>query len=297
MPSSHLLRSTRNLGMENRLGFVLATHQNPRQILNLVKTLVLLFDNPRITIHHDQSQSCLSIPTEFGTRVQLVRNYEKTSWGKFSVIDGTIKAMRLMANKWGLPEWVFLMSESCYPIKPASSFFEHLAETKYDVHMKYERIEVNSFREGDETVGTAWQMHCHKRYDVANALSPFNTLFPCYAGEHWFHAKADAVNYLINYHERNSLLAQYYKGLEAQAVICPDESYYHTILANNCNLKVSTDHHRFIEWTDWGDHPEVLTLKDLPKLRKSSALIARKFDLAQESAVFHEIDKIINLHA
>ena len=269
----------------------------------LTRTLNALFGHPCISIHHDHSKSKIDETSLRAENIEFVIDYSRTGWGEFGVISGAIKAFQLMKARWGLPEWIFLISESCYPIKPASAFYAQIRRTRFDVHLHHELIDKNNIRR-------EWTNLCYKRYCM-HPSNPFCTHFPCFAGEFWFHANSRAINALLNFHERNPLLAQYYSSLEdfhiqrkilptyskagGKSVPNPEESYFHTILCNNYELSISPNHYRFIDWDRDGDVPATLATKDFMALMESNALIARKFNEDHDSRILDQIDKVIGI--
>lgn len=274
--------------MNRKFGFVLLTHKNPAQIFRLVDTLSRLYGDPLIAIHHDQSKSSLQFNTPLSNSITLVEDYITTSWGQFSVIDGAMKAMKLLQESQGLPEWIFLLSESCYPIKPYSEFIEHLNSTRHDACMYYEMID------GKES-SSGWNKLCWNRY-CNHEGNPFTALHPCYAGEHWFHINRRSAEYLINHYERNFLLRHYYSSLGTREPIIPEESYYHTILANNFAIALSKDNKRYIDWQSHASaHPKTLTMEDFSNIISSDKLIARKFDIRHDPKIMDAIDRHLGL--
>ena len=269
-------------GMEKTIGFVLLTHKNPNQVKRLVNTLNKLFCNPPISIHHDQSKSDLDITNDAGERVSIVKDYVVTDWGRISVIDGAIKAFKGMRDSTGLPDWIFLLSESCYPIANSTAFYEHLEAAEHDAYIHYELTDINNIKR--EWNKLCWNRYCNHRD------SPFNSLHPCYAGEHWFHANRKSIEYLINHYDRNPLLRQYYAKCEI-----PEESYYQTVLANNYSLSLANNHMRFIDWEGQGAHPKTLHCGDISRIVDSGCLIARKFDTTFDQNILDLLDERIGI--
>jgi hypothetical protein len=59
----------------------------------------------------------------------------------------------------------------------------------------------------------------------------------------------------------------------------PDESFYQTSMMNSrFGNNLVNDNRRYIDWTTGPERPRVLRMEDLPRLRESNALFARKVD-------------------
>ena len=100
------------------IGFVLLTHNNPRQAHRLVTKLNSMFDDPPIAWHHDFT-SC-DLPSALITsNILMVTPHIRTEWGKFSLLDAMIMALQLLFSSQQ-PDWFVLLSGSDYPIKSAS---------------------------------------------------------------------------------------------------------------------------------------------------------------------------------
>jgi len=270
------------------IGFAVLSHEQPTQIARLVRTLNQLFNDPPISIHHDQSKSDLKGQLPRSQTTYVVEDHATTEWGRFSLVDATIDALKLMRTRTGLPDWIFVISGSCYPVKPSSTFFNHLAATRHDAHIGHELIEPNN-------IHRPWHQICCERY-LNSENHPFHTFFPCYAGSQWFHANRRSIEYLINFHERNPLLRQYYINLEQQrGLIIPDESYCQTILANNVSLSLSQNTKHLVDWSGPYGRPRTLDHDDLEILRASDCLFARKFDNACSAQLLEELDEEIGI--
>lgn len=269
--------------MNDAIGFVVLSHEQPSQIIRLLETLNQLFDEPPICVHHDQSKSSLDTQQFESRATHVVEDHAATEWGGFSLVDGTISALKLMQERTGLPNWTFVISGACYPVKPSSCFFNHLETTPHDAHINHELIEPSNIKR-------PWHQVCCDRY-LNSGDNPFITLFPCYAGSQWFHANRKSIEYLIRFHDRNPLLKQYYVNLERQrGLIVPDESYYQTILANNFSLSLSQDIKHFVDWSGPGGRPKALNHDDLEILRASECLFARKFDYTHSAQLLDALD-------
>lgn len=296
--------------MDFTIGFILLTHNKPDQIIRLMSTLNRLFYFPPIVCHHDFSKSILP-EDRLTSNISLVTPYLETGWSKFSVVEATLSALRMMYQSSKTPDWFILLSGADYPIKPANHIINDLKSSLYDVHMHYEKIEYGCFERD-------WQRLCYDRYCgkkfmipwinrkfklskgqivfrhpfFSKQFHPFSEAFPCFAGEHWFCANRKAANYLLDFHNDKSEIASYYQSLDPYTVV-PEESYYHSIFCNAQNLKVSQNHWRYIDWSGGGSHPKTLGIDDLIKIKNSPAHFARKFDADKDKQVLSHIDEFI----
>jgi hypothetical protein len=71
--------------------------------------------------------------------------------------------------------------------------------------------------------------------------------------------------------------------------VVPDESFFHTLVLNSPFAKDRKDYLHYIDWSDSGNSPKTLTLKDLDKIVASPFLMARKLDFQVDKNLFQII--------
>ncbi|MBD2515224.1 hypothetical protein H6G93_09420 [Nostoc sp. FACHB-973] len=293
------------------IGFVLLTHTKPLQIYRLINTLNRMFNYPLIVCHHDFSKCDLPVDT-LPKNVLLVRPHLQTEWADFSLQEATIQALKLMYEVSDAPDWFVLLSGADYPIKTARQILEDLASSPDDAYIQYERITYETYKQ-DLKPNMLWLKNSYQRYCtksfafhyskkyfaqlnmeirlehplLTKPFLPFSKKLACFSGSQWFCANRKAAEYIIDFHqERNAVTLHYSKIKYA------DEAYFQTILVNAPHLKLKNDRRRYIDWSTGGSHPKVLLMEDLPNLLASSAHFARKFDIAIDSNILDELDRI-----
>ncbi|BAZ48454.1 hypothetical protein NIES4103_10620 [Nostoc sp. NIES-4103] len=295
----------------NPIGFVLLTHNKPRQTYRLVNKLNSLFKYPPIVCHHDFSKCDLSVDS-LPKNVLLVRPHVQTEWGKFSLIEATVKALRLLYEVPDAPDWFVLLSGADYPIKSAKQILDDLASNPYDAFIQYEPITYETYKQ-DLKPSMLWLKNSYQRYCtksfafnyskkyyaqlnleirlehplLAKPFLPFSQKIACFSGSQWFCANRKAAEYIIDFHSKKNPITSHYSKL-----MYADESYFQTILANASHLKLKNDRLRYIDWSTGGPHPKILLMEDLPNLLASSAHFARKFDIDIDSNILDELDRI-----
>ena len=76
-----------------------------------------------------------------------------------------------------------------------------------------------------------------------------------------------------------------------RSVLIPDEIFIHTILGNSpFRIAAGRNNPHYIRWTV-GPHPDVLSEEDLPALRESEKLFARKFEWSREAKLLDRVDR------
>ena len=308
--------------MNDPIGFIILVNPNNplEQTSRLIQTLNRMFGYPPIACHQDFGQNSSSIP-DLPTNVQIALPHFATSWGQFSCVEAMIKCLSLLYPKTGCgPEWFVYLSGADYPVKSASQILADLQSNKFDGYIEHRLVSKHNLsypHDLSDSVGwkgNFWLKLCHKRYcswrlDIhginrylrfsrrtlwldhpifTRGRLPFKNNIKCYAGEAWFCANRKCARRILDFYENEREVANHYRK-----TLVPEESYLHTILANDPALKLSQNHLRYVDWSNGGSNPKFLTNNDLPKITRSSAHFARKFDMGLDSYVLDKIDKLI----
>jgi hypothetical protein len=298
------------------IGFVLATHANPAQILFLCEQLSARFDRPPISIHHDFGQTPLNTAL-FPTNVHFVEDWVKTRWGGFGVVEGEFRALRQLYQKDD-PDWFFNISSADHPIKTAKQILDELYSNPYDAYIdtreiRYCRLPVPPEGWGDQNfIAPAWVTLAFERYMAigfgyyklatrmgwrkkaiylrgsffVRNFTPFDGSLKCFAGDHWFTANREAAEAILADSDSNRRLYAHFRRRPNS-----DEAIFQTILGNTA-LRLSTDNKRYTDWRGCTNHPRTLTEADFPALFASGDYFARKFDFNPD--LLHKLNQRID---
>jgi hypothetical protein len=299
--------------MTVKIGFVLLTHNKPRQAARLVSRLNSMFERPLIAWHHDFT--FCDLPADSITdNVSLVLPHIRTGWARFSIVEAMLKALEILVKSKSSPDWFILLSGADYPIKRADEIVHDLSTSRFDVHMSHHRIIFSDRKTGSHRLAYDRYYAVRLRVPFINRTlrptrrtitlrhpiftapcAPFSRVFSCFAGECWFCANRQAAEYLVEFHRTNSTLADHYRKRDAY-IVFPEESYCHTILCNS-HFKISQNHWRYIDWShNTGtkyEHPKTLLMEDLAALQVSKQHFARKFDVDVNETVLNAVDAFI----
>ncbi len=308
--------------MRARIGFVIVSHDNPAQLLRLIRRLIMLYDNPIIVCHHDFSKCSLE-EYDFPKEVSFVRPHIETKWGDLSVYRAFLAALCSMYERADSPDWFVLLSGTDYPVRPAQRVLNQLSCGGFDAYMDYQLVEhpwtpdPSVMYEPHAFHSASWVPLAYDRY-VAIGLwvpgyswkrrkpikipvgvirskllvapfNPFSRTLKCYAGPAWYTGNRRAAERLLAQSSENRALLLHYSKR-----FIPDESLSQTILCNQPDLKISKDSLRYIDWSLGGHHPKTLGMEDVPRILASGAHFARKFDLAKNPEVFDAIDAAVD---
>jgi hypothetical protein len=302
-----------------RVGFAVLSHGNPEQLKRLFQALDRQYDSPAIACHHDFGQADLDVEA-FGDNVRFVQPHIKTGWGRFSVVQAGLEAIRLIYSDLIIPQWFVLLSAADYPVMRGLDVRKFLAETHCDTFLDARPIEPHA--RGDATAaGTAnpklghfdsvdnqrlkrafytsrevWFPILRKdprlrlgRYTFRSSWKVNGVYddFPGFYGDHWFCGNARTAAILLHPTERHLNLQRHLKS-RTQA----DETYYQTVLMNEPGFTACLDNKRFAEWNGGGAHPLLLQEQQVEEVLASGAFFARKF--AHDSLALDRIDAALS---
>lgn len=289
-----------------KIGFAVLSHDEPQQVLRLIKALNAMFGDPPIVCHHDFGKCSLD-EAVFPRNVRFVHPHFVTGWGHINVPLAALRAFSLL-KEYAQPDWFVLLSGSDYPVRSADAITLELSNSNYDVYLDHREILYRAVPPGqtarDWGFGRpSWIRLAYNRYCAVPLFwwpRPSKTLlfsgaFPLqkkyvflrnpsilrwiqsdppariYGGDFWFQANERAIDRLLN-DPSVPRLVQYYSSRRNV-----DESLFHTALCNQPDLRICKDHKRYEDWSSDGKHPKWLEASDVPKMVASGAHFARKF--------------------
>lgn len=291
------------------IGFIIVSHRSQQQLLQLVKALNVVYQHPPIACHHDTHQSAID-QTQFPHNVRFVERPVKTAWGKFSIVQGALSALKRL-YEFSDPEWFVLLSAADFPICSAGAVLSELQNSRVDAfidfhsihekgadivchastvgkvnpHLYHFETEANRLMKKRHYTGAElWLPRLRRDRDkvrlgrqtvhlpLSLPWSPFGRSFKCFYGDQWFTANKKVATVLLNPSSDHLRLQRH---LRSRSV--PDECYYQSILCNDPSLILHRNNKRFAEWNGGGAHPQELTRDQWPKMFSSNAHFARKF--------------------
>ena len=280
------------------IGFVILSHSEPEQLLRLTSRLENMFPTSKIICAHDFGQTPLDTRC-YPATVSFVTPHVPTRWGHISLVHAAMNGLRKLYERDG-PDWFVLLSGSDYPVTDAATIHRDLATGEYDAYLDHREIplkliipEPNSTLYGTnrpEWIADAYARYIAPRvkypwltrefrlirrtlvFRFPSPFHPFRRNMRCFGGDHWFTANRRVAKTLLGEYENGGGLLRYFANRPI-----PDEAFYHTVICNNANLRVSHDNKRYADWSVYGPHPKFLEIEDIPKISASRSHFARKF--------------------
>ena len=276
------------------LAYLILAHRDPAQVVRLMQRL----DGPGRTFVVHLDAKCQGPEWDAAIRELRASNVlwaERVDcrWGEFSVIEATLNAVRALTQSGAPFDFAVLLSGQDYPIKSNDYIARTLEEERGNCLMYlfpfpfaewpwrgYHRLPVkriHAFGRPRRVVPVHFSRFVHRR--VPGRLHP-------YGGSQWWCLPNEAVHYLDDFVSMHPEFVAYFRS-----VLIPDEIFIHTILGNSpFRIAAGRNNPHYIRWTV-GPHPDVLNEEDLPALRESEKLFARKFEWSREAKLLDRVDR------
>ena len=281
-----------------RLAHLIIAHKEPRQVERLVKKLVHPACDIFIHIDKKADQSAFAYLADRHP-VRFIQNRQKIRWAGYSFTKAILTGMEevLAAGDY---DFINLMSGQEYPLKPAETmvrFFQNHLGTTF---MSFEAqgspwwqanmTRVEQYHSTDFDFKGQYQVQSWVNRLLPRRKFPLSyTLYGGNCAMYWTISKASA-QYVVSFMDQHPDLEKF-----ARYTWAPDEFLIPTILMNSPHReKVINNNLRYIDWSQGGPNPKLLTLADLDKLKNSASFFARKFDIRHDSLILDKLDEILD---
>jgi Core-2/I-Branching enzyme len=295
-----------------KLGIVVLAYNRPQQLAILLATL----RHPQVTTYlHIDSRTDIrpfrrALADARVSDVVWVRRH-RSSWGSIGIVDAELDGIaRAVADGCA---YVLLISGEDFPLRPVAeivsfaeanrgrSFVETF--TLGDANGGWprqgrERTEFYAARVfgrpftcvpyGEDTSGMKasrrllnWGLRARFMAKPARRFPPYLAPF---GGSQWLNLAAGAAGYVLDFVRDHSDYREYHAY-----TVCPDELFLQSIMLGTGfaeTHEIVDDDLRFLRWSSGVDHPKTLALEDLPAIRESADLFARKVAAEEDPRLF-----------
>ncbi|MGV3638947.1 MAG: beta-1,6-N-acetylglucosaminyltransferase [Adhaeribacter sp.] len=281
-----------------RIAHLIIAHKEPAQVARLVKHLV--HERSDIYLHVDKKTDISAFAfLEQAGKVIFIRNRQLVRWAGYSFTKAILTGMREILASGRPYDFINVMSGQEYPIKPLASLHDYLEQ-----HLGYTFMccEPNGSPWWQEAISRVEQYHStdfhfrgqYQLQFLANRLLPkrkFPLPFTLYGGNcamYWTISQACAA-YVVDFLDQHPQVPRF-----ARFTWAPDEFLIPTIIMNSpFRNKVIPNNLRYIDWSEGGPNPKLLTKADFERLKNSDSFFARKFDVRQDSQILDKLDEML----
>ncbi len=248
-----------------KVAYLIAASGNYAHLQRLVEALADA--NVHFFIHIDAKSP---MPENLEGRADVTFIPRRTVWwGGFSQVEITLDMIR--AALAGGYDYYAYISGGDYPVRPNSYLYGKLAEggefinakRGFMSHKSEKRVKYYYFDRFDRrNRNAAWYFHAGLELMLRKVLVkrkyPFRRS-DIWHGSSWWILSRRAVEYVLGYIEANPGYVKFYR-----TSLCPDESFFQTILANSdlsCSIKGNLT---FTNWRMGESGPDFITDGHLP---------------------------------
>jgi hypothetical protein len=285
-----------------RIAYIIAAHHRPDLIIRTVRRLYksthgffIHFDAKSPDIHFQRLVDGLKDLEN----VKFLKRF-KCRWGNVGSIRGVLGGIGELAKSDFIYDYAIQMSGLDYPIKSNFQIEERLALARGGSFMEASAWPIPNWENGRaikrienyfihlpvpywlRKIGwqPAWQhLSIPMKRKIPGGLHP-------HFGSAFWYLHRNCLQYIHEYVMRHPEFVAFF----AHTYI-PDECFFQTLVMNSPFAATVTT--RSLTHCDWRPPwPGIMTLDDLPKLRKSDCLLARKFDPVIDGQVLDELDSI-----
>ena len=220
--------------------YIILVHKNPEQVCRLIEKLN--DGNSKFFVHIDKKipSAQFSILNRFHNRVKFVQRV-KTDWGSYGLVIATLNALKEIKTSGEDFKQIILLSGQDYPIKSNAFIDEFFKRSEYSLFIEYFKIPNHEkwkprgglYRVDKYYLGSS----VYEKYiaKMLNFLSMYSVrlqrnlpldMIP-YAGSQWWMINMYAVNYILDFIDKNPEYISFHKHTFAA-----DEVFFQTILLN-----------------------------------------------------------------
>ena len=277
-----------------RIAYVILAHKLPHQLARLIERIE--HPDDRVFIHIDAKQDLA--PFSRALEPALGRGAELTPrrdchWGAFDCVEATVEALRVaMHSDW---DYAVLLTGQDYPVKPRASLRARIEALHGALALDARAVDGDTPEDAHRRrcIQARWLRVGERFVPFPNRVVPLPRLRPLPLGLRPFYGSVywclprDAVDHLLRFDADHPELTRYLRRS-----VTADENYVQLILANSRFAdRITGENLRYVDWSAGGSHPKLLGVEDLPALRATDALFARKIDGERTPALLDAIDR------
>ena len=296
-----------------KLGMVVLAHERPAQVARLLSAL----RHPGVSayLHVDRRAALEPFAralADAGLAEVTALPRHATGWASPQLVDAALEGLaRAAADGCG---YFLLISGADFPLRPAPEIVAFAEAAGSRSYLEHFPLPDPRWRFGgrDRTDFYTYTLRgrretCIPRGEDASFLSARGRLlnaalrlrtvgkpprrFPAYArpfgGSQWWNLSRAAADRVLRFLDEHPDYRRYHEH-----TLAPDEIFFQSILGGTGfaeRHEVVDDSLRFMHWPAGDPHPRQLTADDLPALRASDALFARKLSGAPGDPVLAEL--------
>jgi hypothetical protein len=214
----------------------------------------------------------------------------KCYWGGFSLLRATLVGIESILASGDLPDHAVLLSGQDYPLRPPTEIERYFAARNGRNLLNHFRLPAPEWAgEGGGLNRLRYPHFERARYKTRLLRLPVPRRLPeglePYGGMAFWALTGETLAWLMRFLGERPEVLRFFRRTKM-----PDELFFQTVLLSSLAETVDNELLHYLDWSSGSAHPATLTVADLPKLRASGRLFARKFDASVDSEILDLLD-------
>jgi hypothetical protein len=276
-----------------RIDYLIRAHTAPEQLARLVRRLDE--GDVRFYIHVNRltgEETFAAMQAGLAGRENVVWLPRVACyWGGFSLLRATLVGIDAILASGDLPDHAVLLSGQDYPLKSPAEIEAHLAARSGRNLLHHFRLPAREWAGEGGGLNRLRYPHFERvRYRTRLLRLPLRRRLPeglePHGGMSFWALTGETLAWLRRFLAGRPDVLRFFRRTKM-----PDELIFQTVLLSS-PLAATVDNEllHYLDWSSGNAHPATLTAADLPELRASGKLFARKFDPAVDSEILDLLD-------
>lgn len=275
-----------------RIDYLIRAHTAPEQLARLVGRLNE--SDVRFYVHVNQltdEETFAAMQAGLAGRENVVWVPRvKCYWGGFSLLRATLVGIESILASGDLPDHAVLLSGQDYPLRPPTEIERYFAARNGRNLLNHFRLPAPEWAgEGGGLNRLRYPHFERARYKTRLLRLPVPRRLPeglePYGGMAFWALTGETLAWLMRFLGERPEVLRFFRRTKM-----PDELFFQTVLLSSLAETVDNELLHYLDWSSGSAHPATLTVADLPKLRASRRLFARKFDASVDSEILDLLD-------
>lgn len=273
---------------------IILAHKKPSQLKRLITKLY----HPDSFIFVQLDKKCNVNEYSFLKElpyVELVNRRFDVRWGGFSQVKAILAAIKQVVQHTTAFSHINLISGQDYPIKPNQEFIDFLTDHSGQSFLEF-HLPGHPWLELAKARIAKYHLTDHRFKGsivlerLINFFMPSRRLpkkFIIVGHSTWFTLASEAAKYLVDFFEvEQRFIAKFDYSWGVDEILIQSILYNSTFKSQIVNNNL-----RYIDWSEGGANPKILTIVDLNELKSTSCFFARKFDVDVDDEILTYIDQ------
>lgn len=280
---------------EVKIAYIVLSHKNMSQVNRLIKALKT--DTTDFFVHIDKKAKTIRDELIVDKQVVLLSEDESVNveWGHISQVYAILALIKKVYQQEKTYDYLWLISGQDFPIKTNKEIVSCLKEGGCYINISdkfWNKRNDLYYPKWIIKRGQIWRLLRRVYVEMTGGYSKTYRIFKrkplcekALFGSTWWALPYKCVSEIVEIVEQNPNILKYYSNS-----LCPDESFFQTVFSMTTYRGQEKGMLTYVDWSDGGNSPRILTEVDFEKMINSHYLLARKFDSDICDSIIDELE-------